>query len=47
MRKNSLEAWYDRLYELMLTAYMLLDSKEIHNKAASLKAEIKQEKQTT
>lgn len=43
MRKNKLEKWYDELYQLMLTAYLVLDSKERLNSVDCLKEEINKE----
>ena len=40
MKKATLENWYDELYQLMLTAYTLLDNKERMKKIAMLKQEI-------
>ena len=40
MQKKTLEKWYDKLYELMLTAYMVLDSREHLSNVDSLKTEI-------
>lgn len=40
MKKTTLENWYDELYQLMLTAYTLLNNKERMKKIATLKQEI-------
>ena len=41
MSKTKLEGWYDELYQLMLTAYILLDNKNRILKIAQLKQDIK------
>ena len=40
MKKATLEKWYDELYQLMLTAYMVLDSKATLSDVDKLKSDI-------
>lgn len=40
MKKNTLEKWYDELYQLILLAYLLLDNKERGEKIKELKLKI-------
>lgn len=41
MKKGTLEKWYDKTYQLMLTAYMVLNSKEVLKDAEVLTSQIK------
>lgn len=40
MQKSTIEKWYDKLYQLMLSAYMLLDGTEIMADVDKLKSDI-------
>ena len=41
MKKGTLEKWYDKTYQLMLTAYMVLNSKEILEDVEVLTSQLK------